>query len=110
MPAVPQVRINERATARLRAGHVWAYASDVVDEGGAEPGAFVHVVGPKDKLLGSAVYSSTSQIRLRLLSRELLGSEEDLLQIVRQRLKEAVDYRKQVVHDSNAYRIVFSEA
>jgi len=110
MPGTPQVRINDRAAARLRGGHVWVYASDVVEERNAEPGAVVHVLGPKDKPLGSAIYSSASQIKLRLLTRELLGSEEDLLKLVRQRIKEAVAYRGKVVCNSNAYRLVFSEA
>jgi 23S rRNA (cytosine1962-C5)-methyltransferase len=114
MPGTPQVRIKDRAAARLRGGHVWVYASDVVPDemkdGGIEPGALVHVVGPKDKPLGSAIYSSTSQIKLRLLTRELLASEEDLLRLLRQRVKEAVDYREKMVLNSNAYRLVFSEA
>ncbi len=110
MPGIAPVRINDRAAARLRGGHVWVYASDVVDESGVQPGALVHVLGPKDKPLGSAIYSSASQIRLRLLSRDLLGSEEALLQLVRQRVKEAADYRTQVVRNSNAFRLVFSEA
>ena len=107
---IPQVTVNERAMARLRSGHVWVYESDVVDDGAAQPGAMVHVAGPKSKLLRSALYSSSSQIRLRLLSREQLRSEADLLQLTRQRLAEAVAYRSQVVRDSNAYRLVFSEA
>src|SRR5262245_40647057 len=74
MPGIAKVRINDRAAARLRGGHVWVYASDVVEEGGAGPGALVHVAGPKDKPLGTAIYSSASQIKLRLLTRELLGS------------------------------------
>src|SRR5260370_14717787 len=106
---IPQVTVNERAMARLRSGHVWVYESDVVDDGAAQPGAMVHVAGPKSKLLRSALYSSSSQIRLRLLSREQLRSEADLLQLTRQRLAEAVAYRSQVVCDSNAYRLVFSE-
>ena len=57
---------------RLRDGHVWIYASDVLNDAGAQPGALVHVVGPKDKMLGSAIYSSSSQIKLRLLGREVL--------------------------------------
>jgi 23S rRNA (cytosine1962-C5)-methyltransferase len=102
--------VNERAAKRLRDGHVWVYASDVLNDGGAVPGAIVHVVGPKDKFLGSAIYSSSSQIKLRLLGREALRSEEELLQLVRQRLTEALDYRARVVQDSNACRLVFSEA
>jgi len=105
-----KVIVNERAAKRLRQGHVWVYASDVLNDAGAAPGAVVHVIGPKDKLLGSAIHSSSSQIKLRLLGREALRSEEELLQMVRQRLTEAVAYRKKIVQDSDACRLVFSEA
>jgi 23S rRNA (cytosine1962-C5)-methyltransferase len=105
-----KIVVNERAAKRLRDGHVWVYASDVLNDAGAKPGAMVHVIGPKDKILGSAIYSSSSQIKLRLLGREALRSEEELLQLVRQRLTEALDYRARVVQDSNACRLVFSEA
>lgn len=107
---IPQIKINERAAKRLHAGHVWVYASDVVSDAGATAGALVHVVGPKDKPLGSAIFSSSSQIKVRLLCRELLGSEEDLLQLVGERMREAVAYRKVVVQGTDAYRLIFSEA
>jgi 23S rRNA (cytosine1962-C5)-methyltransferase len=105
-----KVIVNERAAKRLRDGHVWVYTSDVLNDGGANPGALVHVIGPKDKILGSAIYSSSSQIKLRLLGRDALRSEEELLQLVRQRLAEAVSYRTKVVHNSDTCRLVFSEA
>jgi 23S rRNA (cytosine1962-C5)-methyltransferase len=108
--AVPQVRINDRAAARLRGGHVWVYASDVIDDGRAPAGALVHVLAAKDKPLGSAIFSSASQIKLRLISRELIGSEEGLLHLIRRRLEDAIAYRRRLVHDSNAYRLIFSEA
>jgi 23S rRNA (cytosine1962-C5)-methyltransferase len=106
----PKVIINERAAARLRGGHVWVYASDVVSDEGTQPGALVHVAGPKEKVLGSAIYSSSSQIRLRLLGRELLRSEDELLALVRQRVTEAFAYRKGAVRESDACRLLFSEA
>jgi 23S rRNA (cytosine1962-C5)-methyltransferase len=105
-----KIIVNERAAARLRGGHVWVYASDVLNDAGAPPGALVHVVGPKSKMLGSAIFSSSSQIKLRLLGRETLGSEEELLKTLRERLAIAIAYRTQVVRDSDAYRLVFSEA
>ncbi|MCU1219969.1 MAG: SAM-dependent methyltransferase, partial [Candidatus Angelobacter sp.] len=105
-----KVIVNDRAARRLRDGHVWVYASDVLNDAGALPGALVHLIGPKDKIVGSAIYSSSSQIKLRLVGREALRSEEDLLPLVRQRLAEAVSYRSKVVHNSNACRLVFSEA
>src|SRR5882672_2391125 len=105
-----KVIVNDRAAKRLRDGHVWVYASDVLNDAGAQPGALVQVVGPKDKALGSAIYSSSSQIRLRLLGRDLLSSEQELLQLLRQRLGDAITYRTAVVRDSDACRLVFSEA
>jgi 23S rRNA (cytosine1962-C5)-methyltransferase len=109
--ALPRkVIVNERAAKRLRQGHVWVYASDVLNDTGAQPGALVHVIGPKEKLLGSAIYSSSSQIKLRLLGREALGPEDELSRLVTQRLGEAISYRQKIVHDSDACRLVFSEA
>ncbi len=105
-----KVIVNERAAKRLREGHVWVYTSDVLNDAGAQPGAMVHVVGPKERILGSAVYSFSSQIKLRLLGREALGSEEELLHLVKRRLGEAISYHQKVVHDSDACRLVFSEA
>jgi 23S rRNA (cytosine1962-C5)-methyltransferase len=109
-PNLKKVIINERAVARLRQGHVWAYASDVLNDGGAAPGSLVHVVNAKGKLLGSAIFSSSSQIKLRLLTREALQSEDEFLRLVHQRLAEAVSYRQKMVRDSDACRLVFSEA
>src|SRR5437763_10814758 len=108
--APTQISINARAATRLRSGHVWVYQSDVVSKNSAASGALVHVVDPKGKMLGSAVYSSSSQIMLRLLTCDLISSEEELLQLTRKRLEEAVAYRSRIIHDANAYRLVFSEA
>ncbi len=107
---IPKVIINDRSAARLRAGHAWIYASDVLNDGTATPGSLVHVVNTKGKLQGSAVFSSSSQIKVRMLASDAIGSEAELLELLKARLRDAVDYRRQVVRDSNAYRLVFSEA
>ncbi|HYX54110.1 MAG TPA: class I SAM-dependent rRNA methyltransferase [Candidatus Limnocylindrales bacterium] len=109
-PEIKRVVINDRAAARLRAGHVWAYASDVLNEGGADPGALVHVLNTRGKLLGSAIFSSASQIKVRLVSRDAIQSEAEFQERVRQRLAAAVEYRRRLVRDTDAYRVVFSEA
>ncbi|HET9184255.1 MAG TPA: class I SAM-dependent rRNA methyltransferase [Candidatus Angelobacter sp.] len=102
--------MNERAAARLRGGHAWVYASDVLNDGGAAPGALVHVTNARGKLLGSAIYSSASQIKMRLLSKDVIGSEDELMSLLRERIRNAVDYRQQIVEESDACRLVFSEA
>jgi 23S rRNA (cytosine1962-C5)-methyltransferase len=108
--SLQKVIVNDRAAKRLRQGHVWVYASDVLNDTGTQPGALVHVIGPRDKALGSAIYSSSSQIKLRLLGSSLLSSEDGLLALLRQRLADAVQYREGLVSDSDACRLVFSEA
>src|SRR5437764_2954377 len=105
-----QIAVNSRAVGRLRTGHVWIYESDLANGNKPQPGALVHVTDPKGKLLGTALYSSSSQIALRMLTRDPLTSEEELQQLLRQRLAEAIAYRSRVVEGSNAYRVVFSEA
>src|SRR5215472_1188779 len=101
-----RVRVSRRGAERLLAGHVWVYRSDIVSSNGVPPGALVRVVDDRGKFLGSALYSSSSQIALRLLSRELV---DDFPTLLRKRIREAIAYRKQVVHRTDAYRVVFSE-
>ncbi len=99
--------INERGAARLKAGHVWVYRSDVVSADGIAPGALVRIIGPRGRPLGSALYSTASQIALRLISTRVV---EDLPGLLRERIQQALAYREGVVQDTNAYRLIFSEA
>jgi 23S rRNA (cytosine1962-C5)-methyltransferase len=103
----PTVRISPRGATRLKSGHVWVYRSDIVSADGAAPGSLVTVTDPRGKLLGSALYSSSSQIAIRLVSRDPVT---DFAALLRQRVADAVAYREPLVRDTDAYRVVFSEA
>jgi 23S rRNA (cytosine1962-C5)-methyltransferase len=59
--------------------------------------------------MGSALYSSASQIAIRLLTSKAIG-ENELLALLRQRIDDAVRFRAQHVRDSDSYRVIFSEA
>ena len=59
------------------------------------------------RLLGSALYSTASEIAVRMISPRAVS---DLEQLVRQRIRGAVAYRERFVQDTNAYRVIFSEA
>ena len=61
---------------------------------------------PHTRILGSALYSSASEIALRMISRGLV---EDINQLVRERIRAAIAYRERFVRDTNAYRVIFSE-
>jgi 23S rRNA (cytosine1962-C5)-methyltransferase len=103
---LPVVRISERGAARLKNGHVWVYRSDITGAEGIGPGVLVSVVDPNRNLLATAVYSSASQIALRLLSS---GPVEDFAAMLRERIATAIRYRGRLVRDTDAYRVVFSE-
>src|SRR5262249_55157497 len=92
---------------RLKAGHVWVYRSDVVSAEGVSPGSVVAVTDDSGKFLGSALYSSSSQIAIRMISDSTVS---DLRVLLRQRIGEAIRYREGLVRDTDAYRVVFSEA
>jgi 23S rRNA (cytosine1962-C5)-methyltransferase len=100
------VRVNRKAADRAASGHPWIFASDVVDHDDAAPGDAVRVLDPKSKFLGVAHYSSTSQITLRLLSTRPESIDRTFF---RERLASAIGHRERVVHNSDAYRLVFSE-
>jgi 23S rRNA (cytosine1962-C5)-methyltransferase len=104
---LPVVKVSRRGASRLKDGHVWVYRSDIVSADGVAPGALVAVADEREKLLGSALYSSASQIAVRMISRD---SVRDLGGLLRRRIQEAIAYRERVVRDTDAYRIVFSEA
>ena len=106
-PAGPKAVISARAVGRLKAGHVWIYRSDVLSEAGATPGAVVSVVDERGRFFGTALYSSSSQIALRMLSWRPVS---DLPTLLRERVRNAEAYRKLLVSDTDAYRVVFSEA
>src|ERR1700674_1724381 len=104
---LPVVKVSRRGANRLKEGHVWVYRSDIVSADGIAPGALVGVADEREKLLGTALYSSASQIAIRMISRDAV---KDLDGLLRKRIQEAIAYRERVVRDADAYRIVFSEA
>jgi 23S rRNA (cytosine1962-C5)-methyltransferase len=101
------VQISARGVARLKGGHVWVYRSDVTAAHDVGAGALVRVTDSRVKFLGTALYSSSSQIAVRMISREPVA---DLPALMAERVRAAIAYRKKVISDSNAYRVVFSEA
>jgi 23S rRNA (cytosine1962-C5)-methyltransferase len=105
--ALPKVKLSPRGAARLKSGHVWVYKSDVEASDSIPPGSLVTVTDQRGKPFGTALYSSSSQIAVRMISADPVS---DLPALLRQRISEAIDYRGKLVRDTNAYRLIFSEA
>jgi 23S rRNA (cytosine1962-C5)-methyltransferase len=107
--AEPSAKLSVRGAARLLARHPWVYRSDVVGADGIPPGALVRVQDPRGKFLGTALYSSSSQIAIRMISHGSVH-KDDLSDLIAERIRAAIAYRKELVSNTDAYRVVFSEA
>ena len=107
IPLIPKVKVSPRGASRLKDGHVWVYKSDIAAAEGVPPGSIVTVVDHRGQSLGTALYSSSSQIAIRIISHDPVS---DFPALLRQRVSEAVAYRKKIVKDTSAYRVIFSEA
>ena len=118
------ITVNHSGAVRLRGGHTWVYRSDLVGSADAGPGTLVSVRDERGRWLGSALYSSASQIAIRLLGSEEI-SEEGLPDLLRERIASAVQFRRQIGDNStlpglkrpeiqgalcDSYRVIFSEA
>src|SRR5712671_3150187 len=107
LPGFPTVKVSPRGAARLKDGHVWVYRSDIVSTDGVPPGSLVVVADHRGQVLGAALYSSSSQIAIRLISREPV---DDFPALLRLRIADAIAYREPLIHGTDAYRVIFSEA
>ena len=107
----PGARVNRRAADRLRAGHLWVYVSDIeAIETGDDPPALLPVADSRGLLLGTALYSPSSQIALRLVSREAVD-EYGWLKLLETRLRAAIARRRPLLsEETTACRLCFSEA
>lgn len=112
----PGAIVSRRAANRLRAGHVWVYASDIeslaLPESG-DPPRFLPVADSRGLLLGTALYSPTSQIALRLIAHEAID-EPAWLRLIESRLHTAIERRIPLLKNEEAAtdscRLCFSEA
>ena len=113
--SLPGVQISRRAADRLRAGHVWVYASDVEAVTLPETGSplLVPVADSRGLLLGTGLYSPSSQIALRMVSRDALDESAWLL-LIADRLRKAIERRigmlSPLAGKSDSCRLCFSEA
>jgi len=121
----PTVVISRRGADRVRSGHPWIYQSDIV-EAQAEAGDLVRVREERRRGIGWGIWSSQSQIALRMM---VVGSsglpaeasakpgssgstkdEIDERALFENRLRQAIEYRASLGIDGTACRLVHGEA
>jgi 23S rRNA (cytosine1962-C5)-methyltransferase len=101
------VTISRRGAERIAAGHPWVYRSDVFNALEATAGQAVRVQDKRARFLGMAHYSDASEIAVRLLTTRDRAIDRAFFH---EMLDRARLHRQRVVHDSDAYRLVSSEA
>jgi len=93
---------------RVALGHPWIFGNELgQSEGTAEPGDIVEVYSSNGSFVGKGYYNPSSQIRIRLLTRD--KSEVIDEQFFFNRISEAWEYRKQIGYVENC-RLIFGEA
>jgi 23S rRNA (cytosine1962-C5)-methyltransferase len=102
--------VSRRAADRLRAGHLWVYRSDIEHLVETEAG-LIPVADYRGFPLGTALWSPTSQIALRMVSSDPHLTQEGWLALFDQRLRYAIQQRQGMLEEgTDACRLVFSEA
>ena len=94
--------------ARILHGHDWVFSSEVLKAfGNPTDGDVISLKDGRDRLIGSAIYNSKSQIVARRFSRQ----RQDLdLDFFKRRIAQASEYRERRKVDPKLRRIVWSES
>jgi len=97
-----------RPRARILHGHDWVYASEVLKVfGNPADGDVISIKDGRDKLLGSAIFNSKSQIVARRFSKRRQDLDPDFFS---RRINQAVAWRLRAGCDPRLCRLVWSEA
>src|SRR6266540_3325816 len=94
--------------ARILHGHDWVFSSEVLKVfGKPADGDVISLKDGKDRLIGSAIYNSKSQIVARRFSRRKQDLDQDFF---KRRVTQAAEYRTRRGIDARLCRVVWSES
>ena len=103
---MPGIIVGPRA--RILHGHDWVFSSEALKIfGDPADGDVISLKDGKDRLIGSAIYNSKSQIVARRFSRQ---RQELDLDFFKRRIAQAADYRVRREVDPKLCRVVWSES
>lgn len=94
-------------TSRILSGHLWVFSNELAASPKKfEPGSVVELRDRKNSFLGIGYINPHSLIAIRILTRK---KEEINSDFFRNRILDAIDYRKRFLKDMGSFRVVFSE-
>jgi 23S rRNA (cytosine1962-C5)-methyltransferase len=105
--ALPVVRLTPKGLRWRRTGHPWVYRDDLESRPEGRSGDLMTVTDPHGRFLGQAFYSAASRIALRFVTE---GREPVDRAFWKARLKGALAYRRRVVAETDACRLINGEA
>jgi 23S rRNA (cytosine1962-C5)-methyltransferase len=105
---VPTVTVTQKGAARARAGHPWIFRADVAQAPeDLASGAEVRIADARKNFVARGFWATKSPIALRVLSRQDLELDEELLAT---RLRRAYDRRRAIFPGVDAFRLAHGEA
>ena len=108
MIEIARVFLRSDIKNRIRNGHPWIYDGEIDKiEGEFSDGDVVDVFYHSRDFLGRGYINSKSRIRIRLLTRKYEEINKDFFL---KRIEKIVSWKKRLIKDTDAFRVVFSEA
>ena len=101
------VTVTSKGAARARAGHPWIFRADVQKPPELASGAEVRIADARGNFIARGFWAAKSPIALRVLSRQDLDLDEELLAT---RLRRAFERRKAMFPQADAFRLLHGEA
>lgn len=99
------IRLNR--TSRILSGHLWVFSNELaMSPKEFDPGALVELRDRKDNFLGIGYINPHSLIAVRILTRQRETIDPGFF---KRRIINALEYRKRLLKDMNAFRAVYSE-
>lgn len=103
-----KILLKKNEDKRIRSGHLWVFSNEIekiIDNPGN--GDLVEVYDSKEQFLGSGFYNKNSLIAVRLISKSRVDNLHDL---IRKKIMEAYDLRKNFYPHRDSFRLVFGES
>ena len=108
MIEIARVFLKSDIKNRIKNGHPWVYDGEIDRiEGDFSDGDIVDVFYHSRDFLGRGYINSKSRIRIRLLTRKYEEIGKDFFL---KRIRDIVSWKKKLIKDTDAFRVVFSEA
>lgn len=105
---LPPVLLSPKGWRWQQSGHPWVFRDDLLPPPeGLESGELVTVLDSQGRFLGQAFYSALSRIALRWVTNQEVTVDRSFWA---RRLTRALSWRRQVVRDTDACRLIFGEA